>query len=374
MIADILENRGALEANDFHDQWCLDYNPECLIKEAQEIDLNEKITKLHLLLSHEPIGQLRRLFKQFHQIINSAHVVAKVQPPNLTRRELKRLLSAHEIVEAKLDKEHKKRTTQAKQTKSHKRVKKTTVKAEDEDCEAGETDLEDDEVDQLVSSTKGDECAVEQMDPKNERETVCIQYMSQVPDVFKKYIEDIYNPMGDGNCGFRCLTKALEYPEDGWFWVRQEMVKEVEGNIAFYSRILGGDASINKIIAALKVSELCANVSQSNWLNKMDHGQVIANTYSRPVIFISTESCGSFLPSRLGPKDDALILNPVYLLHVDGNHWTLPLVQTLNNLKPIPPIIGTKKLAAQRSHNREWKTEIQKQLDLYNQELKSKKK
>ncbi|KAI7954204.1 hypothetical protein MJO28_006751 [Puccinia striiformis f. sp. tritici] len=388
MIADILENRGALEANDFHDQWRLDYNPEWLIKEAQEIDLNEEIAKLHLLLSHEPLGQLRRLFEQFHQIIDSTHVVAKVQPPNVKENpkgrpstkaahkkganSTKRLPSAHEIVDAKLDKEHKKRTTQAKQTRSRKRVKKTTVKAEDEDCEAGETDLEDDEVDRLVSSTKGDECAVEQMDPKNERET--IQYMSQVPDVFKKYIEDIYNPMGDGNCGFRCLAKALEYPEDGWFRVRQEMVKEVEGNIAFYSRILGGDASINKIIAALKVSELGAKVSQSNWLNKMDHGQVIANTYSRPVIFISTESCGSFLPSRLGPKDNASILNPVYLLHVEGNHWTLPLVQTLNNLKPIPPIIGTKKLAAQRSHDREWKTEIQKQLDLYNQELKSKKK
>ncbi|POW06016.1 hypothetical protein PSTT_09245, partial [Puccinia striiformis] len=55
------------------------------------------------------------------------------------------------------------------------------------------------------------------------------------------------------------------------------------------------------------------------WLNKLDHGQVIANTYQRPIVFISMESSATFIPSV-------------------------------------------------------WKTNLKKQLNIYNQELKNKKK
>ncbi|KAI7959114.1 hypothetical protein MJO28_002905 [Puccinia striiformis f. sp. tritici] len=148
--------------------------------------------------------------------------------------------------------------------------------------------------------------------------------------------------------------------------------KEVEANLPFYSKLQGGEASIKKIITALTVTKIKAKIPLSKWMNKLDHGQVIANTYQRPIVFISTESSGTFLPSRLGPRDENVILNPLYLLHVDGNHWTLPLVQAVNDIKPIPPILGSNKLASQRLHDRAWKAELKKELDLYNQELKKK--
>ncbi|POW10129.1 hypothetical protein PSTT_06362 [Puccinia striiformis] len=81
MIAEILENHGTLEPGDFHSQWRLDYNPEATIKEEHKFDLPDEIARLHLLLSHEPVGQLPQIFKQFHQIISSTHVAAKVQQP-----------------------------------------------------------------------------------------------------------------------------------------------------------------------------------------------------------------------------------------------------------------------------------------------------
>ncbi|KAI9629439.1 hypothetical protein KEM48_012908 [Puccinia striiformis f. sp. tritici PST-130] len=120
--------------------------------------------------------------------------------------------------------------------------------------------------------------------------------------------------------------------------------KEVEANLPFYSKLQGGEASIKKIITALTVTKIKAKIPLSKWMNKLDHGQVIANTYQRPIVFISTESSGTFLPSQLGSE----------------------------RYQTDPPILGSNKLASQRLHDRAWKAELKKELDLYNQELKKK--
>ncbi|POV94390.1 hypothetical protein PSHT_16246 [Puccinia striiformis] len=404
MIADILEYRGLLEPSDFHAQWHLDYNPECLIKEAPVVDLNEEMSKVHLLLSDENSSQLPRIFEQFNQILAGTHLAARIQPPNVKEQtkerpthkkgatnSTKRLPSAHELAEAALAKEQKivkaalakkKRSIKPKPTKARKRVKKSVDRLSD----VGAGESSDDE-----ASDFGDLSALEDIDlyskdvpdgadvkegvrdhisenrpnganvkdgvdvKEGARDNIsgnqpCI-YHSQVPVVFKKFVHNIFNPLGDGNCGFRCLAKALEYPDNGWFRVRQEMGKEVEANLAFYSKLQGGEASIKKIIAGLKVAKITAKIPLSKWLNKLDHGQVIANTYQRPIVFISTESSGTFIPSQLGPRDE----------------------NAVNDVKPIPPIMGSKKLASQRSHDRGWKADLKAELNLYNQELKNKK-
>ncbi|KAI7941408.1 hypothetical protein MJO29_013482 [Puccinia striiformis f. sp. tritici] len=409
MIAEILEYRGVLEPSDFHAQWHLDYNPECLIKEVPVVDLREEISKVHLLLSKEHVGQLPRIFEQFNQILAGTHLAARVQPPNVKEQtkgrpshkkgatnSTKRLPSAHEIAEAELAKEQKtvkvavakekkKRAIKPKPTKARKRVKKT-----------GEWESGDDKASESGDGSASEDINWDSKDVKdgaqdNISENQPCLYHSQVPVVFKKFIHNIFNPLGDGNCGFRCLAKALEYTDDGWFRVRQEMAKEVEANLPFYSKLQGGEASIKKIITALTVTKIKAKIplskraefatppSPSPFSKRLFtstfesyNGQVIANTYQRPIVFISTESSGTFLPSQLGPRDENVILNPLYLLHVDGNHWTLPLVQAVNDIKPIPPILGSNKLASQRLHDRAWKAELKKELDLYNQELKKK--
>ncbi|KAI7935717.1 hypothetical protein MJO28_016588 [Puccinia striiformis f. sp. tritici] len=398
MIADILEYRGLLEPSDFHAQWHLDYNPECLIKEAPVVDLNEEMSKVHLLLSDENSSQLPRIFEQFNQILAGTHLAARIQPPNVKEQtkerpthkkgatnSTKRLPSAHELAEAALAKEQKivkaalakkKRSIKPKPTKARKRVKKSVDRLSD----VGAGESSDDE-----ASDFGDLSALEDIDlyskdvpdgadvkegvrdhisenrpnGANVKDGVDVKEGARdnisgnqpVPVVFKKFVHNIFNPLGDGNCGFRCLAKALEYPDNGWFRVRQEMGKEVEANLAFYSKLQGGEASIKKIIAGLKVAKITAKIPLSKWLNKLDHGQVIANTYQRPIVFISTESSGTFIPSQLGPRDE----------------------NAVNDVKPIPPIMGSKKLASQRSHDRGWKADLKAELNLYNQELKNKK-
>ncbi|KAI7938421.1 hypothetical protein MJO28_015341 [Puccinia striiformis f. sp. tritici] len=196
-------------------------------------------------------------------------------------------------------------------------------------------------------------------------------YFLEIPIVFRKYICGIFNPEGDGNCGFRCIAKALGYDDDGWMQVREEMWKEAEAHRPHYSKLLGGEPSLEKILEGLGVSELTKKITLAKWLNKMDHGPMIANTYGRPVVFLSIETCGTFLPVRVGPKDSTAVLDPFYLVHVCGNHWVLAELQVVvDGVTPIPPVVGSSRATSQII--KAWKSHFKQQFALYNQEVKVK--
>ncbi|KAI7940423.1 hypothetical protein MJO28_014075, partial [Puccinia striiformis f. sp. tritici] len=218
------------------------------------------------------------------------------------------------MVKAALAKEQKKRSIKPKPTQARKRVKKSGKQLSD----VGEWESGGDKAFELGDLSALEDIDWDQKDVKD-RAGDNILENKPVPVVFKRFVPDIFNPLGYGNCGLRCLAKALEFPDDRWFWVRQEMVEEVEANPPFYSKLQGGEASIKKIIAGLNISKIKGKIPLSKWLNKLDHGQVIANTYQRPIVFISMESSATFIPSV-------------------------------------------------------WKTNLKKQLNIYNQELKNKKK
>ncbi|KAH9472375.1 hypothetical protein Pst134EA_002994 [Puccinia striiformis f. sp. tritici] len=100
-----------LEPSDFHVQWHLDYNPKC----------------------------------SFHQIINSTHVTAKVQPPHIKINpkgrpshkkgagadSTKRLPSAHKKIKANWGKTHKKRTIKSQPSKPCKKAKQSSLAVEE---------------------------------------------------------------------------------------------------------------------------------------------------------------------------------------------------------------------------------------------------
>ncbi|KAI7961281.1 hypothetical protein MJO28_001770 [Puccinia striiformis f. sp. tritici] len=62
------------------------------------------------------------------------------------------------------------------------------------------------------------------------------------------------------------------------------MVKEVEENVATYSRLQGVDDSIQKIVVALKVAKISNWIPPAKWLNKMDHQQIMSNTFARLLV------------------------------------------------------------------------------------------
>ncbi|OAV91307.1 hypothetical protein PTTG_28027 [Puccinia triticina 1-1 BBBD Race 1] len=194
-------------------------------------------------------------------------------------------------------------------------------------------------------------------------------YLNQIPEHLRMYIEDVFNPIGDGNCGFHCISKALGYDgKDGWLQVREEMINEIANHKNVYSKLQGGEAEINRILEALKVTGPAtkAMVPAEKWLNKLEHGQIIANTYTHPVIFLSSLTSSSFLPLCLGPQNTGES-EPIYLLHVNGNHWVMPTIEGINGVKPIPPPMLAKRFSSKSAKT--WVTFLKQGLDLYQQGL-----
>ncbi|KAI9612256.1 hypothetical protein KEM48_004272 [Puccinia striiformis f. sp. tritici PST-130] len=146
----------------------------------------------------------------------------------------------------------------------------------------------------------------------------------QVPRHLQSMVKDVFHPHGDGHCGFQCVSRALGYDNDGsdgFLRVRQEMIAEIEGNRPTYLKLQGGEEEVSKIIKGLTMQPSETIVPPEKWLDKMSHGQIVANAYSRPI-----ESADP---------------GPLYLLHVNGNHWALPHVE--GSVKPLaPPILATR--------------------------------
>ncbi|KAH9454427.1 hypothetical protein Pst134EB_014513 [Puccinia striiformis f. sp. tritici] len=240
MIAEILENHGTLEPGDFHSQWRLDYNPEATIKEEHEFDLPDEIARLHLLLSHEPVGQLPQIFKQFHQIISSTHVAAKVQQPAVKTEtkgrpshkkgagdSTKRDPSAHEHVEAEVEKAGKKRPIEPL-VNSRKRVKRSggvdneeEEKAEDEknkNNKPTQEGVDNEEEGKGEDKKKKDKKPTQEVgkttiklrlhkkpiqqeteeknEPMKEDNSIKSPYHLEIPPIFKNYVRALFNPEG----------------------------------------------------------------------------------------------------------------------------------------------------------------------------------
>jgi hypothetical protein len=176
----------------------------------------------------------------------------------------------------------------------------------------------------------------------------------------KEFINEVFDPTGNGNCGYCCVAKALGYEEDGWFRVRNEMLNKAKEKRRVYSRLMGDEAGFNSMINAVEVKSKDANIEESKWLSKMDHGQLIANTYQRPIVFLSVNEGITFFPLQIFAPGEG---EPVYLLHVNKKHWVLAHVQEKDGVRPIPP-----PFFAQRGISRiarSWMVHLKKGLALY---------
>ncbi|POW01657.1 hypothetical protein PSTT_12334 [Puccinia striiformis] len=397
MIAEILENRGTLEPGDFHSQWRLDYNPEAT---ASPLTLSRTGWPASTNIQAIPPDSLQySCCRQGPAARSQDTNQRKALAQEGSRHSTKRDPSAHEHVEAEVEKARKKRPIEPL-VNSRKKVKRSggvdneeEEKAEDENNRNNkptQEGVDNEEEGKGEDKKKKDKKPTQEVgrttiklrlpkkpiqqeteeknEPMKEDNSIKSPYYLEIPPIFKNYVRALFNPKGDGHCGYRCLAKVLGYEHDGWFRVRQEISQEAESNRSAYLRVLGGEIAMNMIVAGILVAEITDPIPPEKWLNKKDHGQMIANAYGRPVVFLSLESCTSFFPTRLGPNDSTSVSDPVYLLHVSGNHWVLADVQDVNGMKPITPVVGSSRVTSQST--KEWKLKFQQHLTLYNQEVK----
>ncbi|OAV86733.1 hypothetical protein PTTG_29752 [Puccinia triticina 1-1 BBBD Race 1] len=188
------------------------------------------------------------------------------------------------------------------------------------------------------------------------------RYKHQCPPLVLPYIKRIFDPPSDGHCGFHAVSRALGYDNEGCYRVREEMIEEISKNKNTYTKLLGGANKLAKVVDGLKVGEKKGPVGPSKWLNQLSHGQILADLYVRPVVFISLKSSSSFIPLRLGP-DQSPDTTPIYLLHVDNNHWTLAYIEPKDGVRPIPPPLSSKQLVSDAAKG--WKYNILSGVLLY---------
>ncbi|KAI9604779.1 hypothetical protein H4Q26_002748 [Puccinia striiformis f. sp. tritici PST-130] len=66
----------------------------------------------------------------------------------------------------------------------------------------------------------------------------------------------------------------------------------------------------------------------------------------------------------MGPQESP-DTKPIYLVHVDGNHWVLATVQEIDGVMPIPPLILAAKSSSKSA--RAWVAFTKKGVALYKQ-------
>ncbi|OAV85439.1 hypothetical protein PTTG_10241 [Puccinia triticina 1-1 BBBD Race 1] len=256
-------------------------------------------------------------------------------------------LSAYEIFEAKIQSQKPKRAKKrAKATinpaRKSKRLRKAN-KSKDEDKdneELPEVQYLNSQKPKPQAEPKQDDFEAEQLEENldNNKEldneallalldesTVKQNYVSQVPKHLQKLFKDQFDPKCNGNCGFQCVLKALGYCNAvGFLRVREEMIIEgITERLIVCSPLGYNKDEFLKIIDVLKIEEADeSNVPPGKWLSKLSHGQILVNAYTRQISFLSSACCHTYLPSRLGPRDVSCV-DPIYLLHVNNNHWVL---------------------------------------------------
>jgi hypothetical protein len=79
-----------------------------------------------------------------------------------------------------------------------------------------------------------------------------------------QFIKEVFDPTGNGNCGYCCISKALEY-EDRWFQVRKKMLKEAKENRRVYSKLQGaGKAGMTSMIASVEVKSKVTKIVRAS--------------------------------------------------------------------------------------------------------------
>ncbi|MBW0466244.1 hypothetical protein O181_005959 [Austropuccinia psidii MF-1] len=157
----------------------------------------------------------------------------------------------------------------------------------------------------------------------------------------QKFIEKIFNPPADGNCGFYAVAKGLSLSspqkEKSWREVRQDLIEEIDRNHNYYSKILGGEVEMDNPRDNLMATAI---TQMDNLLSKWEHGPILTNTCKCPFLFFHPDWQNlppqTFLPNLCTPCG-ASIMHPISLNQQNGNHWILIIFNEHEIGKLLPP-------------------------------------
>ena len=139
-----------------------------------------------------------------------------------------------------------------------------------------------------------------------------------------RFVEDIVNVEGDGNCGFRCFARLLGRGEDDFWSVRNELFEELQKNIDLYTNLFeGGISRVHHMMKALKKQHREVT-GVENWMTVPECAYLAANKYSATIVCWYRALPFSVYPFLIAPNRNA----PVFHILFTGNHFVTPVMKT----------------------------------------------
>lgn len=125
----------------------------------------------------------------------------------------------------------------------------------------------------------------------------------------KAAVESVYNPRGDGNCGFRALAHAIYGNEDLYEDVKSRMLAHFRQKKHIHYR--GDDAvAIESVLAR----------NSGKWFMAPECVQIAANTFQRPIAFYGSITY-LYVPSHITPAE-ASAIHPI-IMQLRNSHFIL---------------------------------------------------
>ncbi|KAG0184945.1 hypothetical protein DFQ28_010210 [Apophysomyces sp. BC1034] len=110
----------------------------------------------------------------------------------------------------------------------------------------------------------------------------------------RKGVERVYNPIADGNCGFRALAIAIKNgDENEWKSIKEDMLTFLLEKHSFFCAILGVDTVKSLQLTLQDRSSPCPS---SMWFSVPDCALLAANTFSVAIATFSSEQSLLFPP------------------------------------------------------------------------------
>ncbi|CAG8709325.1 11951_t:CDS:2, partial [Ambispora leptoticha] len=130
-----------------------------------------------------------------------------------------------------------------------------------------------------------------------------------------KDLDQVYNPLSDGNCGFRALAIAIRGNEENWDLIKLVMNGQLNKRMEVYRDWLGYDIDLLKQILESRDSPC----QSSLWFLSPDCAQLAANTFSVPIAIFEERDEQSMLFFLL-ETPPIRRRNPIILHFINGNH------------------------------------------------------
>ena len=157
--------------------------------------------------------------------------------------------------------------------------------------------------------------------------------MSMLPVNWNPYILSIYNVVGDGNCGFRCIAHDVWKQQHLWRQVRQRLLQEMDLHWQLYIG-LWGQVYFNQIRFTIDwFGE--GNALPGRYMELPNTGFVIAELIRRPVVLISFRGWNTCFPLIHGPNFSQRT-DPLAIARVGPDRCGHYVYLTLDSNTPLP--------------------------------------